>query len=300
MTIRGGKVQSIAGLKASLKKGGGGSSQYLTRIPADGSLTVRFLTEPDDGWIEYYEHYDQTRKFYPCSDDCSGCAEGDRPSSRYLANALDVAEGRVVPLVLPKSVATSLEKKYSKYATLLDRDYEISRTGTGLDTEYDVTPEPPTKMNLTRFDPIDLWELLETQLELATGASASSADDDDDDEIVDDEVDDDEDVADANPRSHYMSLPLAELKKVAKKKVGDDVDLNGRDKDAVIDLIVGDSSDDEESGEVTEAELRQMSLAQLKTLARELNVRVKTGAAREEIIDLILDTAAEDVAEVPF
>ncbi len=303
MAIRGGKVQSIAGLKASLKKGGGGSSQYLTRIPADGSLTVRFLTEPDDGWIEYFEHYDQQRKFYPCSDDCAGCAEGERPSARYLANALDVAEGRVVPLVLPKSVATSLEKKYAKYATLIDRDYEISRTGTGLDTEYDVTPEPPTKMNLTRFDPIDLWDLLETQLELASGASVSSARDEDDEDDDDDaeEIEDTDDSA-VSSRNHYMGLPLNELKKVAKSKVGDDIDLNGRDKDAIIDLIVGEGGDsDDDDSEVSETELRSMSLAELKSLAKELNLRVKAGTSRDEMIDLILDAAAEDeVAEVPF
>ena len=38
---------------------------------------------------------------------------------------------------MPKSVAASLLKKYDKYATLLDRDYELSRSGAGLETEYD-------------------------------------------------------------------------------------------------------------------------------------------------------------------
>lgn len=181
LRVKGGKVKNLSALRSSLKKGGG--SGYLTRIPADGSLTVRFLTEPDE-WVEYHEHYDDVRKFYPCSDDCPGCLEGESPSKRYLANALDVTEGKVVPLVLPKSLASSILKKYDKYATLMDRDYELDRSGTGFETEYDATPEPPTKMNVSRYDLIDLMDVLEGQLD-------SSSDDDDDDD------DDDEDEAPA-------------------------------------------------------------------------------------------------------
>jgi len=367
-TIKGGKIKSIANLKASMKKGGGGSA-YLSRVPADASLTVRFLTEPDDennGWVQYYEHYDQVRKFYPCTDACPGCMEGDRPSARFLSNALDVAEGKVIPLVMPKSMAASILKKYEKYATLLDRDYELSRSGTGLDTEYDVTPEPPSKMNLTRFDLIDLWDILKDQLAQAEGIVSSGddeddapkatkplravkpapADDDDDADEDDDEVYanggsgavavmdadtdddvDDEDVDDDDgymTREDYMEMSLAELKALAKDDVGFTVaELRGKDKDAIVDMLLevteeelsggaddddsdADDSDDSDDEELTEDDLRSMSLAEVKNVARELGVRVKAGTSKDDIVDLILDAAAgdeEDDAddeEVPF
>lgn len=370
-TIKGGKVKSIASLKASMKKGGSGSA-YLTRVPADATLTVRFLTEPDDennGWVNYFEHYDSVRKFYPCSSECPGCMEGDRPSQRYLANALDVAEGKVVPLVMPKSMAASILKKYEKYATLLDRDYELSRSGTGLDTEYDVTPEPPSKMNLTRFDLIDLWDILKDQLAQAEGSNASPDDDDDDDapapkrvsksapksvveaiigddddedadEDEDDEVyanggsgaavleadvDEDEDTDDSDDdgeymtRDDYMEMSLAELKAIAKDDVGFTVaELRGKDKDAIIDMLLeateeelsgdddADSDDDADEEELTEDDLRAMSLAEVKNVAREIGVRVKAGTSKDDIVDLILDAAAgdddddDDDEEVPF
>lgn len=332
--IKGGTVKSMAGLKASLKKGGG--TQYLTRVPADASITVRFLTEPED-WYGYYEHYDAVRKFYPCSDDCPGCTEGDRPSGRYLANALDVAEGKVVPLVLPKSMVSSLVKKHEKYGTMLDRDYELSRSGNGLDTEYDVTPEAPTKMNLTRYDLIDLEELLESQLEMAEGASSddddededdapakrrnsgpsprkSVASDDDDDDDDDDATDEDDDADDSDAsdddededpqfdRDDLVAMSLADIKALAKEVGFSAADIKGKDTDALADLIMSvyesdgddDAADDDEDTEITEDQLRDMSLAEVKQIAKELGIRVKAGTSKDDIIELILDAAGED------
>lgn len=352
-TIRGGKVKSIATLKSSMKKGGGGS-QYLTRVPADGTLTVRFLTEPTE-WVTYFEHYDQVRKFYPCTDDCPGCTEGDRPSARYLSNALDVGESRVIPLVMPKSMAGSVLKKYEKYATLLDRDYELSRSGTGLDTEYDVTPEPPTKMNIDRFDLLDLMVILEGQLESADSASSSSSDDDDDDDAPatkrarkdapksvaaaitgaaddddeDDEDEDDDSSDDAGDDDEYAEYrrevletkTLKQLRQIALDLEWTEADIKGLDSDGIIDMIddylfgeggdedADDDSDDDDSdedAELTEDDLRAMSLAEVKTLAKELGIRLKAGTSKDDIIDLILDAAAEsdddddDDEEAPF
>ncbi len=212
--IRASAIKSAADLKKRLKKGGGGGA-YLTRIPADGSITVRFLSEPDGPtWVEYFEHFNDAKKFFPCSDDCDACREGDKPSKRFLTSAVDVQENKVAPLVVPASAMTSLNKKYEKYATLLDRDYEISRSGAGFDTEYEVTPEPPSKMNLARFDPLDLLSLLQSQLDgeedeededeapnsKKGGKSRTrpSPPRDDDDGILDDEEDEDDD--DAPPR----------------------------------------------------------------------------------------------------
>lgn len=345
-SIRGGKVKSIATLKSSMKKGGGAG--YLTRVPADGAMTVRFLTEPDE-WVTYFEHYDSVRKFYPCTDDCPGCTEGDRPSARYLANAVDVAETRVIPLVMPKSMAASVLKKYDKYATLLDRDYELSRSGTGLDTEYDVTPEPPTKMNLDRFDAIDLMELLVEQLEMADSAKSSDDDDDekpvarksaksapkavepeddDDDDIDEDEEDESYDDEDGDywTRDQLEGKSLAELKQIARDLEWTAADIKGLDVDALIDLIVGDVDDeddadyededdsdevesdddaddsDEDDSELSEDDLRAMSLTEVKNIAREMGVRFKPGTSKDDIVDLILDAAAEDDddEEVPF
>ena len=175
MAVKHKAVGSMAGLRKSLKSGGGNNS-YLDRIGEDG-ITVRFLTEPTQ-WIEYWEHYDEDRKFYPCSDDCPGCDEGNRKSKRYLSAAVNTGDdNKVLKLALPLSVAGLLERRYEKYKTLLDRDYEITRSGTGLDTVYDAFPEAPTKMHLSRFEVPDLGAILD-----ALDPNAAEDDDEDDDE----------------------------------------------------------------------------------------------------------------------
>lgn len=173
-----GEVGSVKELKKSLKRGGGGG--YLKRIPADG-LTVRFLTEPDK-FVKYFEHYDPNRddnRYFPCTEDCAGCDEGLSASKRYLVNAVDVQENKVVPLVLPASLVGSLTKKYDKFGTLVDRDYELTKEGTGLDTEYDALYDQPKKIKLDRYETLDLLAVLTSQLD---GGDTDDDDDDDDDD----------------------------------------------------------------------------------------------------------------------
>lgn len=335
--IRGGKVTSINSLRSSVKKGSGGGS-YLSRIPADASLTVRFLTEPTE-WIAYFEYYDaEQKKFFPSVE---GVQTQERPAARYLANALDVVESRVIPLVMPKSVAASLLKKYDKYATLLDRDYELSRSGAGLETEYDVTPEPPTKMNLDRYDLLDLMGLLESQLE---DVPVNSDDDDEDEEDdkpvkksvakaapkakapVDEEDEDDEDEdsdSEEFSRDDLEEKSLAELKIIAREK---GIATKGLDTDALIEALLGEAEDDDEDDEVlatgsasdddeesdedseeddeeyeevevTEDDLRKMSLSEIKAIAADYELKVKAGASKDDLIEMILDVAAEDEEE---
>jgi hypothetical protein len=226
--LKGGAVGSVKNLRKSLKSGGSG--RYLQRIKAEGT-TVRFLTEPDE-WFKFYEHYDDTRKdnyYFPCTEDCEGCEEGLDVSKRYLANALDVDDNRVVPLVLPASLVTNLLKKYDKFKTIKDRDYELTKDGSGFDTEYDALYEQPHKRDLKRYDLLDLGDVLLSQL------SEGEDDDDDDDEDEtpkrksskggskkppkrrpsksrDEDDDDDEDEAPRRPKKRIAKPP-------AKKKV---------------------------------------------------------------------------------
>jgi hypothetical protein len=204
-TIEGGTVGTIAGLRKSLKKGGGG---YLTRVPAQDGMTARFLTEPDE-WVKFFEHYDEIDKFTVCTQDCVKCAENGTKgrSKRYLTNAVDMSDGKVVPLVLPASLAEIMLKRYDKFQTLLDRDYELERTGTGLDTSYDALPQAPRKVNLARFKKLDLWAKLMEQLP------------DDSDEEEDDEEDE------APRRRKVVSRPVAKTvtrRKIARSEVDED------------------------------------------------------------------------------
>jgi hypothetical protein len=164
VTIRGRQLTTVKDAKASLK----GRSGAITRIKDEG-VNIRNMTEPD-GWVEYFEHYVESgpdKGYHPCTEDCEWCEANpdEYPSKRYLINAIDLDNNnKVIALMLPYKAAKQMMKKYDRYKTLLDRDYTITRDGEGFSTEYDVNPEPPRRMNLDKYQPFDLWELLEREV----------------------------------------------------------------------------------------------------------------------------------------
>lgn len=342
-SLRAQKVGSIAGLKRDIKKGAGGAG-YLARIPANGERNIRFITEPTE-WISYYEHYNSVDKFFPCGADCKGCMENNRPSSRYLASALDIDEDKVIPLVLPQSAVAQLLKFYEKYSTIMDRDYDVSREGEGKEnTEYFVLPGDRTPRKLSKYDELNLIELLEAQIHDDTDDDdvdddddnladvdvpakkvratrkpkpkpvEADEEDDDDDDVVEDEADDVDDDADAEDDSEYTRADLEDMSRADLRKIALDADyttadLRGLDSDALVDLLLGEADEDDEADdtdndeddddvvELDEDTLAEMSLAELKTLAKEVGVKVARGVDKEHLIELIL---AEDDEDAPF
>jgi len=203
MQISGKKMGNIKALRDSLKKGGSSLNTFIKNVPADG-ITVRFLTEPEE-WFGFYEYWnDEGKNFVPMAQG-EILPDGAKPSFRYLTNALDIENDRVIPLKVAKTAANSLILKYDKFGTMIDRNYELQKHGEGLDTTYDVTPDAPSKLNLAKYELLDLEKVLIDARASALGESDTkpSAPSVDDDEVDDD---DDEDV-------------VEETKPVAKKKV---------------------------------------------------------------------------------
>ncbi|QZE10851.1 ssDNA binding protein [Gordonia phage ChisanaKitsune] len=188
LKIKAEKAGTIKSLKASLKRGGAGS--FIKNVPKDSGITVRFLTEPDE-WVKYREYYSENTepRYFPDVEgmDPDFVADLDKPSTRYLACAVDVDSNEVIPIKMPKSLVESLMKKYDKYDTILDRDYELVKDGEGFDTSYEAIPEAPKRRNLKQFDVLDLMDVLEKQL-----PKELVGDDDDDEPPFDMDEDDDE------------------------------------------------------------------------------------------------------------
>ena len=188
MKISGKKMGNIKALKESLKKGGSSIGSFIKNVPAEG-ITVRFLTEPEE-WFGFYEYWnDENRNFVPMAQG-EVLPDGAKPSFRYLTQALDIANDRVIPLKIAKTAANSLILKYDKFGTMLDRNYELQKHGEGLDTTYDVTPDAPSKLNLAKYELIDLEKILVSSRASALGETDTqvSAPSVDDDELDDDDV----------------------------------------------------------------------------------------------------------------
>lgn len=177
------KMGSMKAVKESLKKGANsGFKQYIKNIPADG-ISVRFLTEPEE-WFGYQEYWDESARTFVPMVEGEILPDGAKASFRYLANALDVENDRVIPLKLAKTVANVLILKYDKYDTMMDRNYDCQKHGEGLDTTYDVTPDAPSKMNLTKYDLLDLDKVLSDARAEATGDRADAPEEEDEPTVV--------------------------------------------------------------------------------------------------------------------
>lgn len=241
-----GRLGSIKAAKKTLaRKGGDGR---IRTIPAENDITVRFLTEPEE-FHGFYEHWSQSGETYvPCVEgDCPFCDAGVRKNFRYLANGYVVDDSAVKAVKLPKTVFEQLMARYMKDGTIMDRDFELSRTGSGRDdTVYMVSPESPHKMKLSRFKLLDLDEILESLLDedddddddederparkkkskASKRSSRSPWEDDDEDEDEDDddedddedEDEDDEDEEDERPRRSRKSASKSSSSKSSKKR----------------------------------------------------------------------------------
>lgn len=112
-----------------------------------GETTVRFIDEPED-WIVFKEHYNSDKHWFPCSSEvtCPGCSSDDeqqrRKSTKYATNLYLVKSGEVRPFKIPISLANALERRAERNGgTICNRDYAILKSGSGLETSYDVDQE---------------------------------------------------------------------------------------------------------------------------------------------------------------
>lgn len=306
MRLNAKKMGSMRAVKDSLKKGGGNQAAWIKNVPADG-ITVRFLTEPEE-WFGYSEYYDESAKAFVPMAEGEVLPDKARPSFRYLANALDVESDRVIPLKLPKTAANALILKYDKYATLMDRNYDLQRHGEALDTTYDVTPDGPSRMNLAKYELLDLEEVLLAARRQALGEEDSVGTTTNPVHTVnDDDVDDDADVPsaedelfpDGDLRLDYSAVELESMTADDLEMVADywGVEPNAK---AILAAQNLDSAEDEVEAETTdqhllvysEASLLSYGVRELRLLALDLSVDPK-GKTKHQLVDAIIE-ASED------
>jgi hypothetical protein len=178
-----GKLGSVAGIEKSLK-GAGGRGESIITVPSKGVLNVRFLQEPTE-FYNFYEYWDQDAKMSFPVVEGENPPEDARVSKRYMGNVLVLdGENKVRALIMPVSMFEQLFARFQKYGTLLDRDYELSKTGQGLDTKYLLDFEPASKL-----PGMNKWQAKMLDLEVVLQSMLEDPDEDDEDDDEDDEDD---------------------------------------------------------------------------------------------------------------
>lgn len=215
MPIKAKRLASKKGIKASLTSTGG---KYAQRVPDEG-IELRFLEEPEE-WFAVELHYGD-KDAYPCvgiDDGCIGCEEGVNTGKKWYASAYWPEEDRVVVFEMGKTVMEAILKKYERNNTVQDRNFEITKEGTGMQTRYFVESLDAQRIKgQDQMEPIDLekffddWltrfhnesgaeEVISTKGRRRTASSASKrrravAEEDD----IEDEEDEEDDVPESKP-----------------------------------------------------------------------------------------------------
>lgn len=175
MALKARKIKTKTYLKATLKSNG--NTDFIRALSDGQTMTVRFLSEPEK-FVEYKEHYNAEYKYFPCdTDSCPGCADGHKAAKRFLVAVLVIDETgkpEVAPVKITPDLLSSISMVYEKFGTITDRNYDLSRTGSGMsDTKYQLFPEGPTRIRgIERYTPPGgeeewgdwLWGILEKKL----------------------------------------------------------------------------------------------------------------------------------------
>jgi hypothetical protein len=262
-----------------------------------GETRVRFLSEIPE-WEEYWEHFDETVKFFPCTGDkntCPGCTSPvertAKASKRYLAPVLDPKTGKVWGLKMGIDLSNRLSLRNDRNnQTITNRDYTLIRTGDGLETEYDVEQEEVVAIDLSVYrDAIDPQDLLASQFAAAwpdfspNGATATAA----------------PAKATRQRRTASQLTPDEERLEKAKARAAappvelpDDPPSKGSVAEAAPEPEPAPQPSDGETVEITEEDLRNMGRADLVKLARQAELPVTLTMSREAIIELFLEQFA--------
>jgi len=167
--------------KNEAPRGGGGD---FIRYLKDGDTTFRILQEPDD-WTYWWEHFSPAGFSFPCPrsgddpiEDCPGCSSDNEKMSKVNRkigfNMLSSWNGQeyVNAFKVGPTVADKLKNRFSRFGTVTDRDYTITRYKTSGDRwDFDVEGGQISEIDLTRYEPMfkDLEAMLAQSYDDAWG-----------------------------------------------------------------------------------------------------------------------------------
>lgn len=256
-----------------------GSGDYLRGL-RDGDTKIRFLQEIPT-WIGYWEHY-KDKKGFPCTGDkmtCPGCTSDDervaKANRRWGANALLVDRGTVLPVKLPNSVKKKMETRAARNdGTVLTRDYVIIKTGSGLETEYDVEQDDKY--------PIDPDEYVESTQDIQAILVAMF-----------------EEVWGEGAAEEYFAkkgtVKEADKPKAARSRKRETVD-DQLDRWAEEDKAKKGKAKDPEPEpdvEVTLEQIQAMNLVELAALAEKAGVDISEAGSKQEVVEILVAAANE-------
>lgn len=227
----------------------GSNKGKMVYLKPDSKTRIRFLQEIEDGLeLRMHDSFDQginsvcqkhfKKKCALCKDDSMRTRQG------YIWSVWDY-DAKEVKLFLGYannfSPLPNLIAMYESYETIMDRDYILTRDGTGTNSRYGVVPMDKVKFKNSKAKPYPKPKMLEILNKAFPYTDPEGTEDDDMDEddvdttVEEDEVEENE-YEEMSAKELYMECIERDIK--AKKK---------KDKDYYIDLLIADDLENEDS-----------------------------------------------------
>jgi len=179
------KSSLISSIKDQIKRSGANKGKFIYFKPGV-KVRVRFLHDMDEGMkIPFHDSY-QRGINVPCQElfgrDCDKCEDEElRHRDLYAWSVYDYDSKEVRILmgaVNNVSPVPALVGMYEAYETLTDRDYVITKSGTGTSATFQVVPMDKVKFKNDKAKPFSESKTLE----LLDKAFPNDTEDDDDDD----------------------------------------------------------------------------------------------------------------------
>lgn len=261
-------------MKSEIQKSGGSKGKIL--FIKDGTKKrIRFLEDAEEGHeLTFHDSYQEGVNALCLEElgkDCPYCERDDlRTRKLYAWSVWDYDEKEVKVLLYAANNCTpipSIIAMFEAYGTLLDRDFVISRTGSGQNTSYTVIPQDKAKFKNSKANKLSTKELLKVIAKAFPVNPEDMEEDDDEDEEeerktkknknkaaktkkkekYDDDDDEDDDDEDDEDEEDYDEMSAQELYRLCKKK-GIKVS-KGKKKSYYIDILEEYDEDDDDEDE---------------------------------------------------
>lgn len=176
-------------IKEEAKKSGQSKGKFIFFKEGE-KRRVRFLTDMDDGMeIPFHDSFEKGINV-PCQElfgkDCEYCGNDElRTRSLYAWSVYDYESKEVKILMQAVNNCTAVPAimaLYETYATLLDRDLVITRSGKGQNTTYAVVPMDKNKFRNEKAKALSEKSILKYLNQAYPDPNADEDDDDDEDE----------------------------------------------------------------------------------------------------------------------
>ncbi len=160
---------------------------------------IRFLSDFEDAvQVNLHDKWQEVRPticFKYLGKKCEYCERDDiRTRENYVWSVYDYEQKKVLLFMYAATENTPIPgmiSAYETYGTLCDRDYVITRKGSGKDTTYTVMPLDKSKFKNSKAKPFDEDEIYKKLFEMAN-TDLDDLEDLDDDDLKDDDIDDED------------------------------------------------------------------------------------------------------------